>query len=163
MRPVRQSRLKQMLEELEEPAQIPLTTEDKLVTFLEALADCGNISDAARDAQISRKTVLKARQNPEFEKLYQYYLDMGISSIEDEATRRATIGTLEPIFHRGRRIASVRKKSDLLLMFILKARRPDVYREKYDAPAPTFEDAVESPREKIASRIARIAQRQGDK
>ena len=163
MRPVRQSRLREMLQELEKPEQIPVTLEDKLVTFLESLAECGNVGDACRDAQISRKTVHKARQNTEFEKLYQQHLDLGISAIEDEATKRATVGTLEPVFWKGRRVASVRKKSDLLLMFVLKARRPELYRDNYSQPAQEYnDDQTESPREVIASRIARIAERKAE-
>jgi hypothetical protein len=164
MRPVRQSRLRNMLKELENPPEIQVTLEDKLVTFLESLAECGNIGDACRDAQVTRKTVHTARKNPDFEKLYQQHLDLGISAIEDEATKRATVGTLEPVFWKGRRVASVRKKSDLLLMFVLKARRPELYRDTYNAPPADYGDAeIESPRQTIASRIARISNRASEK
>ena len=36
------------------------------------------------------------------------------------------------MFYQGRRVDEVRKKSDLMLIFLLKARRPEVYRERFD-------------------------------
>ena len=160
MRGAQTGPLQRMLDELDSKVLIHVDTEQKLANFLEFLAETGNVGDAAAHAQLSRKQILRARQDPSFERLYQEAFELGIQSIEDEAHTRAVKGTLEPVFHRGRRVATIRKKSDLLLMFILKARKPELYRDNYSAPPPTHNDeALESPREAIAGRLARIAAR----
>jgi hypothetical protein len=38
-------------------------------------------------------------------------------------------GTLEPVFHQGQEVGQVRKYSDTLLIFLLKGRKPDTYRD----------------------------------
>ncbi len=40
-------------------------------------------------------------------------------------------GAPKPVYYQGKRVATVHEKSDALLMFLLKARRPEVYRERY--------------------------------
>ena len=44
--------------------------------------------------------------------------------------RRALEGGEEPVFYQGKIVGSVRKYSDTLLMFMLKARRPERYRDR---------------------------------
>ncbi len=44
--------------------------------------------------------------------------------------RRAVEGVDEPRFHDGQICGHVRKYSDTLLIFMLKARRPDKYKER---------------------------------
>jgi hypothetical protein len=43
--------------------------------------------------------------------------------------RRAFEGVLEPIYHQGEQCGEVRKHSDVLSMFLLKAHRPAKYRD----------------------------------
>ena len=56
-------------------------------------------------------------------------MQIGISALEDEAHRRAFEGVPEPVFHQGVECGSVRKYSDTLAIFLLKAHRPEKYRE----------------------------------
>ena len=49
--------------------------------------------------------------------------------MEREAARRAYHGVEEPVFHKGEVCGSIRKYSDTLMIFLLKARRPEVYRD----------------------------------
>ena len=53
------------------------------------------------------------------------------------ATRRcgARDGVEETVWHRGVAVGTVRRYSDQLLMFLLRAHQPALYREKYVAPA----------------------------
>ena len=44
--------------------------------------------------------------------------------------RRAREGVDEPVFYQGEHCCNVRRYSDTLLIFMLKARKPDVYRER---------------------------------
>jgi hypothetical protein len=55
--------------------------------------------------------------------------EAGTDRLEDEATRRAVKGTLRPVFYKGEQVGSIREYSDTLLIFLLKARRPDKFKE----------------------------------
>jgi len=55
---------------------------------------------------------------------------MAIERIEEEADRRAVEGTLEPVFYQGFECGQVRRYSDTLLIFRLKALNPQKYRER---------------------------------
>jgi hypothetical protein len=57
-------------------------------------------------------------------------VDEGTDRLEDEAHRRAVEGVPEPIFSRGEVVGERRVYSDRLIEFLLKARRPAVYREQ---------------------------------
>ena len=91
--------------------------------YLIALAKCGNVTQAAEIAGISRATVRERYDtSPEFRKACDDAIDQGIDILEAEARRRALAG------------------SDLLLIFLLKANRPDKYRDNYHvttSSAPT--------------------------
>jgi hypothetical protein len=50
--------------------------------------------------------------------------ETGTDLLEDEALRRAEDGVAEPRFYEGRLCGHVQKYSDTLLIFLLKARRP---------------------------------------
>ena len=52
-------------------------------------------------------------------------------TLEAEARRRAIEGVEEPVFHKGERVGTVRKHSDLLLIFLLKGARPQKFRDNY--------------------------------
>jgi hypothetical protein len=138
----------------------PKMEERSWAEFLDSLSEHGIITEACHHSGISRQQLRKRRNtDPDFEAAYQEAYELGTEAIEDEATKRATKGTNEPVFWKGRRIATVRKKSDLLLMFILKKRRPE-FRDNY-APQTTPEDHEldYSPREQIARRIAQLTAR----
>lgn len=63
-------------------------------------------------------------------------LDRAVAALESEAVRRALSGVAVPVFHQGRECGSTVKHSDQLLMFMLKALRPDRYgSSKEAAPA----------------------------
>ena len=57
-------------------------------------------------------------------------MELGIGALEDEATRRAVEGVEGPVFFQGRQCGVVRKYSDTLLIFRLKAMRPEKYSER---------------------------------
>lgn len=142
--------------ELEDWTPIQLPTDKKFGLFLDYLIECGNVHDACRQADITTKQVRKFRRaNPRAEAAFQEALELGTDAIEAELHRRAVAGIMEPVFYKGRRVNTVRKKSDILLMFLLKARRPHIYRD--NAPLPPAEDPNEfdSNEESAAEVIAR--------
>lgn len=150
--------------ELDEYVPVTLPTDKKFGLFLDYLIECGNVHDAARQAELTTKQIRKFRRNnPKAERAFQEALDMGTDAIEAELHRRAVAGIMEPVFYKGRRVNTVRKKSDVLLMFLLKSRRPHLYRD--NAPIPE-QDPVDDPNnqeesaaEVIARQLNRLAER----
>ena len=92
-------------------------------SYLIALAQTGNVTLSAQMAGIARGTARERYDtSPEFRKACDDAINQGIDILEAEARRRALAG------------------SDLLLIFLLKANRPDKYRDNYHvttSSAPT--------------------------
>ena len=57
---------------------------------------------------------------------------MSTQRLERVAFERAAEGWDEPVFHDGAQCGVKRKFSDTLAIFLLKARRPEVYRERHE-------------------------------
>jgi hypothetical protein len=72
---------------------------------------------------------LRARDTA-FAEEWAVAVDEGTDRLEDEAYRRAVEGVPEPIFSRGEVVGERRVYSDRLIEFLVKARRPAVYREQ---------------------------------
>ena len=100
-------------------------------SFLDALEKTGNVSAAAAAAGISRPHVYLARaDDPEFAVAWSERIEAAVQSLEGEARRRALDGVEEPIYHQGEQCGTVRRYSDTLMIFLLKAHRPERYRER---------------------------------
>ena len=98
--------------------------------FLAALSETALVAAACRAGGAARGSFYRWRyEDPDFAEDWDRALDIGISTLEDEAIRRARDGVPAPVFHGGVQIATVRRYSDRLLMFLLKAHRPALYRE----------------------------------
>ena len=106
------------------------TSRAKLWRFLEAFRECGTISAAARAVGIDPKTVYNRRlSDPEFAAAFEEAKEDAADSLEDEARRRAVEGVEEPIIINGKVVATRRKYSDGLLAMLLKAAKPEKYRD----------------------------------
>lgn len=106
-------------------------TEDRKALFLDALRECANVTVAARSVGISPGTVYNHRKDdPLFAERFQEALDEAVDMLEYEAHRRAFEGTKEPVFYKGGECGTITKYSDGLAQFLLKAHRPDKYRER---------------------------------
>jgi hypothetical protein len=102
--------------------------------FLDAFARCGVLTYAARAAGISRVTVYAWQEHdPEFAAALREAAIESTEALEREAYRRAHGGVLQSVYQQGQRVGQVRKYSDVLLIFLLKARKPEVYRDVIDA------------------------------
>lgn len=133
--------------------------------FLAALADGYSVSKASDEAGLSRQSFYAARERDEdFAEEWDEAIEAGTDKLEDEARRRAHDGVDEPAFYQGGICGHVRKYSDTLLIFLLKARRPDKYRERH-SHEHTGKDGgpieVSDARESLARRIAGVASRTG--
>lgn len=98
--------------------------------FLHALSMTGNISAAARAVGVSRSTAYAARsQDERFAAAWAEALEEAVDALAYEARRRAIEGIAIPHFFGGKVAGTVTKYSDSLLMFLLRAHRPETYRD----------------------------------
>lgn len=54
---------------------------------------------------------------------------MALDDAEGEMYRRAVHGTTKPVYQGGQKVGAIKEYSDTLLIFMLKAHKPDMYRE----------------------------------
>lgn len=126
--------------------------------FLKALAETGNVSEAARKARLDRSNAYQIkRQDPAFAAAWDDALDMAVDQLEAEARSRAVEGVEQPRFHQGRICGTVRKYSDSLLMFLLRAHRPETFREGKDAGSNDMERHLKGAKEKLAARLESLS------
>lgn len=105
-------------------------TPEKLTAFCAALAETCNVGRACSAVGISRWTAYQWRKAmPDFAEAWDDAMRAGVLALEDEAHRRAFEGIDEPVFYKGDETGSIRKYSDTLAIFLLKAHDPDKYRE----------------------------------
>ena len=104
---------------------------DKRARFLAILVETGgNVSASCRAVKIGRTAVYRWRhEDPVFAREMDAALELSTQTLEDEAIRRAHTGVVEPVYQKGQLVGHVRRYSDRLLEFLLRARRPEVYRE----------------------------------
>lgn len=113
-------------------------TPEKRERFLAVIAETANITRAAAEIGLARRYMyeIRARDEP-FKSEWDKAVEIGVASLEDEATRRAVEGWEEPVWYQGEHCGTVRKFSDNLLMFRLKAQWPDKYRERLSTELST--------------------------
>jgi hypothetical protein len=101
--------------------------------FLAALAQGHTVTAAARTAAVPRSTAYAWRESdPEFAKQWEDAYNAGTEAFEQEARRRAIEGIERGVYYQGERVDTQREYSDTLMMFMLKARAPEKYRERLD-------------------------------
>lgn len=110
-----------------------LTTLEKEVFIKKLRATGGNVSKACQAIRIARSTAYDHKKNDaDFSANWEETLDFGFDDLEQEARRRAFKGTKKPVYQKGECVGYVQEYSDTLLIFLLKAARPEKYRERYD-------------------------------
>lgn len=143
--------------------EMPTTkwTASKRRAFLTTLCETGNVSEAARACKVSRGHAYALRMaDPEFATEWMDALEAATDVLEAEARHRAINGVEQPHFHQGQVTGSVRKYSDSLLMFLLKAHRPEKYRDRSaDAkgtPDEEIDREIEQAKTTLGDRLARL-------
>jgi hypothetical protein len=114
-----------------------MTDSNWKLRFLEVLASGNTVEMAARSAGVHRVTAYRHRkEEPEFAAQWDQALESGSDMLEEIAIARA------------------RQHSDMLLMFLLKARRPDRFidRQRLEHVKVDYRDAQEEL-EAMARRI----------
>ena len=101
--------------------------------FLEELARSGNVLLSCKKAGVGRSTVYEAKHaDPAFSEHWLDALEEAADLMEAVAQQRAIHGTLRPVFQGGQQVGAIREYSDTLLIFLLKAHRPERFRDNYD-------------------------------
>jgi len=88
-------------------------TAKKQAAFLAAFAECGNVTRACEIAKVGRRTHYNWLEDPDYEAAFSDAENQAVDALEGEARRRAL------------------ESSDTLLIFLLKSRRPELYRERH--------------------------------
>lgn len=98
-------------------------TPERQRAFIEALADTGSVSRAARQVNMAQANCYTLRRAPgaeSFRAAWEAALDFGVQRLKDIAFERAIEGELIPVFVGGRLMGYRRKRNDALLMFCLR-------------------------------------------
>ena len=112
--------------------------------FFELIAGGATISDACRAVGYTRTVVYTYKSSDaKFSEAWDEANETAIERMEREADRRAVEGYDKPVFHLGVECGVQRQFSDTLLIFRLKAKRPEVYRERAEV-AVTVTDEIAS-------------------
>jgi hypothetical protein len=146
--------------------------------FLKELARVGNVTAACGAADVGRATVYEhADRHPDFKEAWTEALEAAADLLELEARRRAHDGVDVPVLYRGKLCGTwvdaqgqpvaegtpaaslvpltIRKYSDALLMFLLRAYRPDKFRDQARRGSKLTEDELERA---IEAELARLAE-----
>jgi hypothetical protein len=127
--------------------------------YLRALVETGgNVTRACELAGIDRSTPYSRqwKEDGELQAALESARDMAGEALESEAIRRAVEGVEEPVgWYKGQAGGYVRRYSDVLLMFMLKGRYPERYRERVELRGSLANlDLTQLPDEAL-SRLAR--------
>lgn len=104
--------------------------------FLKALCDIPNVTRACQKAKVVRMTAYQLRKdNESFAKAWDDCIDAGIDNLEAAAMERARFGTPRAVWMKDengvpKKVDTVTDYPESLVQFLLKAHRPDRYREK---------------------------------
>ena len=102
--------------------------------FLARLAECGQVLKAGEAAGVDASNLYKERKrDKEFGQEWEEAIDIAMYGAETELRRRAVEGVDTPIYQGGKLVDTVKRYSDVLLMFMLKAHNPAKYRDNYRA------------------------------
>ena len=102
----------------------------RVPAFLEAFRITASVAAAARIAGISRRAhYVRLEIDEAYRKAFTLAQTEVADVIEGELFRRAVHGEKEPVFHRGKKVATITRRSDQLLIFIARGAMPGKYRE----------------------------------
>lgn len=100
--------------------------------FLSIFSEVGVITKAAAIAGIDKSNHSKwLKSNEKYRERFEAAVEAANDVLIAECRRRAVEGVDEPVFYKGEQVDTVKKYSDLLLIFEMKRRMPE-YRDKVD-------------------------------
>ena len=129
--------------------------------FLALVGETGSVSAACATMNIGRSAIYDWKaDDSDFAARLEAAQDRGTDWLEDQAVRRAAHGMDEPVFYKGKIVGYIKRYSDTLLMFTLKGRRPERWKERtaQELTGPNGGPVqIEGVRDEFARRIARLA------
>jgi hypothetical protein len=106
-------------------------TVDWRPAFLKSMKKLGNVTRACTAAKIGRSTAYDMYEsNADFAKDWDEALEEATDLLELEARRRAEKGVRTPIYQGGLLVGYKQMYSDGLMQVLLKANRPNKYKER---------------------------------
>jgi hypothetical protein len=138
-------------------------TEKRKQRFLVALTECGNVTQACLAAAIGRQRVYECRHaDPNFAKAWEEAESIAADRMEKEAWRRGVDGVPEPLVSAGRLICDpsgepimIPRYSDTLLAMLLKAHRPDKYKDRSEVQfdiSDRLAERLEAARQRLVTK-----------
>lgn len=106
------------------------TAQDK---FLDAYIRDATVTAAALAAKVGRRTHYDwLERDTRYAARFGQAEEAATDALEREARRRAIDGVEEPVFYQGDECGRVKKYSDTLLIFLLKGKRPEQFKERFE-------------------------------
>ena len=103
---------------------------DRQLAFIERLAECGCVAEAAQSVGMSRASAYGLRRRDDaqaFRLAWDAAMDSAVARLADAALSRAIHGVPVPIFQRGEQVGERRHYDERLTMFLLRYRDPSRY------------------------------------
>lgn len=98
--------------------------------FFAALSGCANITKSCKMVDMPYSYVLKNRhERPDFAERYDEAMKKGLQALEDKALEYAFDGIPRGVYYQGAKIGEEKEPSERLIEFVLKANKPEKYRE----------------------------------
>lgn len=108
------------------------STEVKKGSLLGAYIDHGTIRAAAKVAQVNEWSHYAwMREDPDYAEAFGEAKLLALDRLKQEAIRRAVDGVDHPVTWQGEITDTYREYSDTLLIFLMKAGAPEVYRDNF--------------------------------
>jgi hypothetical protein len=106
-------------------------TRKKRDLFLKLMRKTGNVSMSAKAIGISRARLYEIKaEDPKLSIEWVDAVEESTDRMIEEARLRATKGRRKPVYHQGKIVGYVMERSDSLLMFLIKGRRPEYATER---------------------------------
>jgi hypothetical protein len=106
-------------------------TPKALKKFLGVLAQGGTVTAACALIRTSRLHMYRLRRkDADLAQEWDSAVEEGTDLLEDAAMKRAKHGVLKPVYQGGKRVGYVREYSDHLTALLLKARRPEKFKDR---------------------------------
>ncbi len=123
--------------------------------FLNAYVRDGTIGCAAMAVGLTRQTHYNwLKEDPAYAKAFAKAREMAADLLEEEARRRAVEGDEVPVYYKGKKVDAYRKKSDALLILLLKGAKPEIYADRQETTLHgdivlRAADALKAARERV--------------
>ena len=115
-------------------------TPERQIAFVEALAECACVDEAARRVGMNPKSAYDLRKRPSamhFRDAWDAALDMTMLQVEQGAVKRSVHGVPRPIFYKGEQVGEWRHHDERMTMFLLRYRRRARFGAWYDHLPPS--------------------------